>query len=137
MTVVVERPCPRCQSAMISGPKAYCPPCRREYGREYARRPERRPKRLAATRKSDLRRAYGLTPAQYDEMLESQGGVCAICGETTARRLAVDHAHDTGAIRGLLCTRCNPGLGYFRDNPVLLDKAIHYLFERDENAAVA
>lgn len=71
-----------------------------------------------AIRAGGLRRRYGLTIAQYDEMLAAQGGVCAICRqpETYARlgkiqRLAIDHDHETGMIRGLLCNRCNRRLG--------------------------
>jgi hypothetical protein len=58
----------------------------------------------------NLRWLYGLTPEQYDEMLEAQGGVCAICGGISGgkrKRLFVDHSHDTGAVRALICIRCN------------------------------
>ncbi len=61
---------------------------------------------------------YGITVEQYDAMLRQQNGLCAICGRAPKRfRLAVDHDHETGEIRGLLCTRCNLGLGWFRDDP--------------------
>lgn len=77
-----------------------------------------------------------LTVRQYGDMLEQQGGVCAICGkpETNvvgisgkASRLAIDHCHDTGKVRGLLCMRCNTGLGKFYDNKDMLRKAVAYL----------
>lgn len=60
-----------------------------------------------------LRNRFGITLEQYDEMFENQNGVCAICGEINidGRRLAVDHNHETGKIRGLLCTGCNTRLG--------------------------
>jgi hypothetical protein len=75
------------------------------------------------------------TKHEYEELLKVQNGVCAICGRTeTARgqngelkRLAVDHCHKTGKVRGLLCFNCNAALGKFKDSPVLLAKAITYL----------
>lgn len=70
---------------------------------------------------------YGCTPEQYGNLLERQGGVCAICKGIVTRSLCVDHNHKTGRIRGLLCDRCNPGLGYFLDDPALLAAAIRYL----------
>lgn len=61
-------------------------------------------------------------------MLESQGGNCKICrNKPTRRRLDVDHCHDTGKIRGLLCENCNKGLGIFKDDPELFDRAKKYL----------
>lgn len=76
-----------------------------------------------------LRRNYQLTTDEYDEMLASQNGVCAICHEkcTNGRRLAVDHDHRTGKVRGLLCSKCNTALGGFRESEDLLQKAIRYL----------
>ena len=62
---------------------------------------------------------------RFREMLDDQGGKCAIC-ETqcaTERELAVDHCHKTGKIRGLLCMRCNTALGAFKDDPLLLERA--------------
>ena len=71
----------------------------------------------------DLRRE------RYGHLVELHGSeVCWICGEPPEdRRLAVDHCHGTGKIRGLLCIRCNQGLGYFRDRTDLLSAAIEYL----------
>jgi len=78
---------------------------------------------------SRLKHSYGITLAQYEEFLSKQKGVCAICKNkcSTNRRLAVDHDHRTGKVRGLLCARCNKGLGEFQDNPQLIKKAINYL----------
>jgi Recombination endonuclease VII len=80
-------------------------------------------------REIHLRNKFGLTPEQYDEMLERQGGGCAICGSppTPAISLHVDHDHGTGEIRGLLCVRCNNGIGLFRESPDLLDLATKYI----------
>lgn len=82
------------------------------------------------THASKIRR-YGITGQQYVEMLEAQGGGCAICKATesnrSSRRLSVDHDHLTGKVRGLLCSRCNHGLGLFRDDPGVLQVARDYL----------
>ncbi len=83
-----------------------------------------------------LKKIYGITIERYEAMLETQGGVCAICKkpETTAnkatglpRDLAVDHCHGKGHVRALLCSRCNAGLGNFNDDPTLMQAAIDYL----------
>lgn len=73
---------------------------------------------------------YGITLEQYQQMLEAQGGGCAICGAETnknGKSLFVDHCHDTGAVRGILCYKCNTGLGSFKDNATLLARAVSYL----------
>lgn len=73
---------------------------------------------------------YGITSDQYNEILASQCGVCAICGTDNPGgrgSFHVDHCHDTGVIRGLLCHSCNRGIGYLKDNPTLLRAALSYL----------
>jgi hypothetical protein len=69
--------------------------------------------------------------AQFDDMLHSQHGMCAICGASPDAEqygvLAVDHCHTTGKVRGLLCANCNNGLGRFKDNPEALEAAAAYL----------
>src|SRR3990167_4410389 len=81
-----------------------------------------------------LQTKYKMTREEHAALLESQGGVCAICGSdnaqlSTKRRTAlhVDHCHATKVVRGLLCAGCNRGLGYFNDDPDLLRKAVAYL----------
>lgn len=60
-------------------------------------------------------------------MLDAQNGKCAICDAEQSFQLAVDHDHQTGLTRGLLCRNCNQGLGYFGDDPERLLRAINYL----------
>lgn len=73
-------------------------------------------------------RLYGLSRDEYNELLTDQNGACAICGRLSEdRALAVDHDHASGSIRGLLCAPCNTGLGVFRDDQLLLQRAIAYL----------
>jgi hypothetical protein len=77
-----------------------------------------------------LRHRYGLTVEEYNQMFADQNGGCAICGTHQSelkRKLAVDHDHETGKIRGLLCSHCNAGIGQFKDNVSLMGFAIDYL----------
>jgi hypothetical protein len=82
-------------------------------------------------RRSHLKRKYGLTPEQFDALLAAQGGVCGICRgpptDVRGFRPHIDHCHRTGRVRGLLCSRCNHGLGAFGDDPERLRRAIVYL----------
>jgi hypothetical protein len=75
---------------------------------------------------SHVRLQYGVTKDQYEAMLLEQGGVCAICGTPPAPVLCIDHCHDSLAVRGLLCRRCNTALGVFK-TPALLRSAGRYL----------
>ena len=80
---------------------------------------------------------YGITLEQYEELFKKQGGVCALCKkpETVRRnkktdggeRLAVDHCHDTGLVRGLLCFKCNTAIGALGDTQEAALKAMKYL----------
>jgi hypothetical protein len=106
----------------------YCKQCVSEYGKKYS---DARVLRMK-------QRTYGIEPKEYLRLLENQGGVCAICGKPETKIykgklafLSVDHNHQTGAVRGLLCSACNVGLGAFRDDLELLNKAFAYLCERD------
>lgn len=81
-----------------------------------------------------IKREYGLTPEDYYALLVAQGGVCAICGGKAYRdgresRLHIDHNHETGRIRGLLCFRCNSTLGRVEDSLELIEKIVGYLEE--------
>jgi hypothetical protein len=91
-------------------------------------------KELQAKRafKNNLKK-YGLTPEDYNLLLERQEGKCKICGAQDSHRtgtkynLFVDHCHTTGKVRGLLCHHCNAGLGHFKDSVEFLEHAKEYL----------
>ena len=74
-----------------------------------------------------LQKVYGLTLEQYNQMFVSQNGKCKICNESQEKRLCVDHCHKTGKVRGLLCSNCNFGIAFLKDDPNLLLSAIKYL----------
>ena len=81
-----------------------------------------------------LRDSFGISLERYQEMLEEQDHKCAICGTSDAgtrkgkpKMLAVDHCHDSGKIRGLLCESCNQGIGKLKDDPTILRKAADYI----------
>lgn len=80
--------------------------------------------------KQNLKRAYGITIEEYDAMLMAQGGLCLICHTDSPGgrgRFNVDHDHDTGKIRGLLCQSCNIAIGHMREDPKRLRSAADYL----------
>jgi len=84
----------------------------------------------ASTRRArKLSRKFGITTSEYESMSAAQQGLCAICGkpEKPNKRLAVDHCHKSGVVRGLLCSLCNTAIGKLGDSPELLRRAIAYL----------
>lgn len=76
-------------------------------------------------RKCTLKKLYGISVEQFDAMLAAQGGLCAIC--RTRPATDTDHSHVSGMVRGILCTRCNLGIGQFAEDPMILKNAIDYL----------
>ena len=92
------------------GKAHYCKPCQN-----------------ARSRWSHIRIRYGVTKAQYEEILGRQGGVCAICKEPPTKLLGVDHCHDSMQVRGLLCDNCNSGIGRLGDNAGRVRRALAYL----------
>jgi len=82
-------------------------------------------------REYSLKRMYDINQDDYNQMLTEQNDCCAICGTTEpgAKQtyFMVDHCHDTGKVRGLLCKSCNIALGEFNDDPSILEKAVLYL----------
>ena len=122
------------------GLQSYCKDCIREYqvgwrerNREKIREKDRA--RWQQRRDDTLKRKYGIGIKEYAEMLERQGRACAICGGTDAgangwgryENLHVDHDHETNRVRGLLCFQCNTGLGLFRHDTDLFQRALDYL----------
>lgn len=120
----------------------YCKACkpeavRRSNERKNASRNEKwknDPEWRERQRVFELQRNYGLAVERYDEMLAQQENCCAICGKPpkpdgtrAASRLHVDHDHETGQVRRLLCNNCNRALGYFGDDVATLASALHYL----------
>lgn len=122
---------------MTRGLKKWCKDCP-EGGRRPAPHPGPRcythhkavlkARREAAHGRSIMER-YGLTKEQYEALYEAQGGVCYICQRATGKRkkLAVDHDHATGYVRGLLCGPCNSMLAHARDSVEFLHRAVWYL----------
>lgn len=89
-----------------------------------------------ATRAAYLVRAYGITVEQFNDLVDQQAGLCGICSrpETDVdrrtgktRKLAVDHCHETGEIRGLLCRKCNTALGLLGDEEDSVLAVLAYL----------
>lgn len=78
-----------------------------------------------------LRNKYGITLEQYNAMLVGQGGLCAIC-KSEGKTLCVDHCHETGRVRGLLCITCNTLVGFVEKKSNILEAAKIYLNEADE-----
>lgn len=88
------------------------------------------PRARASQRRRQIRHRYGLTDAEYSRLMDAQAGLCWICG--AAGVLVVDHDHVANQVRGLLCGKCNVGLGHFGDNPHMLRRAALYI-ERQGN----
>lgn len=123
------------------GLSSRCRDCHAEARRGYrARHPERSKaadkayyaRNKAKARAYQLQKLYGISVEQYEEMMQAQEGLCALCGKPPSgwgksRTLHIDHCHETGEVRSLLCTYCNTGLGKFNDNAELLRKAADYL----------
>lgn len=94
-----------------------------------ARYPARHSKTPDEVRSYNLETSYRITLEEYEQRFLAQKGRCRICDspERSGRLLAVDHDHVTGLVRGLLCSACNRGLGFFRDRPDVLRVAADYL----------
>ncbi len=85
----------------------------------------------ADRRKFKLRKKYGLSPEEYDKQFSHQSGQCAICRRSlvglSPQTVHVDHCHDTGRLRGILCGNCNVAMGNFKENIESMSRAIEYL----------
>jgi hypothetical protein len=105
-------------AASKTGRTSYCKPCHNARGRNAK-------ELVGGERTYHLRRRYGITAEEADAMLAVQGGLCAICRAAPA--VHVDHDHETGAVRALLCFNCNGGLGQFKDDPGRLHAAAYHV----------
>lgn len=100
-----------------------------EYARNRKYHADNKAKRAQQHKEWRNKKFFGLEQGEYERMLSEQNGVCAICHNECSVKpsLAVDHDHNTGRVRGLLCSNCNNGLGRFKDNVEWLSNAIGYL----------
>lgn len=109
--------------------RSYCRPCEVAKCMRWQRANPKRVQELS--RRTTLKRHWGLTEGEYAELLADQDACCAICGrhesEASRGRLHLDHCHETGRIRGLLCSPCNIAIGMFRESRDALAAAIKYL----------
>ena len=106
--------------------RSYCKVCSRAENTEWHKTHH------VYRRSAQLKHNYGISLDDYEKMLASQNGSCAICEKTVAANgkfLSVDHDHATGKVRALLCDQCNCGLGNFNENPLLFLRALKYLGE--------
>lgn len=103
----------------LSKPGPRCATCRRELKKAQDK----------ARHELYVLKTYGLKIGEYDKLYVAQGGACYICQRATGKtkKLAVDHDHETGYVRGLLCGPCNKLLGHVRDDPRTLQRAADYL----------
>jgi len=115
--------------ATKDGLQYHCKACIREYAKK-TYTPECRANK-------NLRHKFGITLEDYDSMLAQQDGKCAICRseEPKGKRFSVDHNHETGEVRGLLCNSCNVAIGLLKDSPAVLEAAKEYLIERGNYGA--
>ena len=85
---------------------------------------------------AQMERNYGISLSTYNRMFIEQGGVCKICSlpqkSNRNERLAIDHCHETGKVRGLLCDGCNRGIGLLKDDYRILERAASYLRTQDQ-----
>lgn len=116
----------------------YCKPCHAAYQSALKKKWNAgRKSRAKASDRLSLLRQYGITDQQYNTILKRQGGVCAICKAPPRKtRLAVEHCHSTGMVRGLACPQCNRALAWFRDNAAHMAAASEYIrrSERDHES---
>ena len=118
-------------SSKADGLNWWCKTCAKSARQARESTPVGRQKKAEAIRAWKLNNLYGISVEEYNAMLEEQGGLCYICKTApTDKMLSVDHCHETGAVRKLLCNDCNLMLGNAHDNPEVLIAAASYLIEQ-------
>ena len=115
-------------------PSPYCKKCSAEKTKAYLASLSNDVKSLRG-HTAGIKHRYGVTRTEWDTMFARQGGKCAICGKPqNGRRLDVDHNHETGQVRQLICSQCNAGLGMLKDNTNLVNAASSYLTYHNNKA---
>jgi hypothetical protein len=117
---VLNTPCKHC-GELDRDRYGNCRPCSKTRSREWARANKNR-----VNPRNRLKK-YGITQEQFSELLSSQKGACPICEDPLPQRFVVDHDHNTGVVRGLLCNPCNLALGLLRDEPRIMQRAASYI----------
>lgn len=116
----------------LDGYRGECKECHSKKSKAYYK--EHKAEHRVVSRRYSMKKPYGMTEDEFNALYESQGGKCAICGKPLTKvggakdQVAhIDHDHETDKVRGILCTKCNVGLGSFKDSLELMDKAKAYL----------
>jgi hypothetical protein len=122
------------KSSSSDGYRSECRECQKKSAKDrYNIDPNAHKQRTKVNQRSYTAKKFGLTFSELEAMYVQQDNRCAICGvseEDHGKYLAIDHCHQTGKVRGLLCMSCNTGLGNFKDRSDLLMLAIMYLGEK-------
>lgn len=131
----LEKLCPKCRTLKLveefglnksraDGRNGWCKLCRCEAVKDGTHKQDRSPERM----RRQLLKRHGLSPEDYQKMFDEQEGRCEICGNPPGpTALHIDHNHNTGQIRGLLCSNCNTGLGMLQESVDNLEAAVVYL----------
>lgn len=139
-----HKKCPRCKrvlcrQSMFNHSRSLCNDCENERQRQYQSKrlkngtSEYKAKVRSMNRKSCLKTRYGISYDKFKEMSQAQDNRCMICrrlpweSRINLKELCVDHDHETGKVRGLLCSQCNTALGLFSDSKEKLNAAVNYL----------
>lgn len=140
MAEYFTKKCPACNQLKLpeefhkdprnkTGLTSWCNKCRREKNKEWIKKNPEKAKR--SRRNTTLKRLYGITLKEYENMLLKQQGMCAICKTTdpggAGKKFVVDHCHASDKIRALLCTKCNCAIGLLNEDPKIFDAAKKYL----------
>ncbi len=138
-----QKYCPKCKETKLlegfnksksnGGYSSHCTLCSRDLGKRY-HNPEKKRKEYIqnrdVVRNDRLMRKFGITLEEYNTKLEEQNNKCIICSKTVeenGKSLAVDHNHDTGEVRDLLCGNCNAAVGFVQENVVIAKKMVKYI----------